>query len=383
MRLQEYQSKSLFSRHGIPVPRGQVVSSAEEARAAAEALGGAVAVKAQVLIGGRGKAGGIRLAHDRDEAETVAMGILGMEIRGCRVREVLVEAAVDISQEIYLGLVIDRSLHRVVMMASAEGGVEIEQVARDNPEAIVRVIIDPLHGLTDAQTPELAQAIGLPESTHTAFDQIARGLYEAFESSDAVLAEINPLVITGEGKLLALDGKMDLDDNALFRHPDLAEMREMSEETPAEREAREAGLSYVQLDGDIGCVVNGAGLAMATMDVIKHFGGAPSNFLDVGGGATADRVAKAVGIILATPGLKAVLVNIFGGITLCDEVARGIVSALDASEVRVPMVARIEGTNEAEGQEILRNSGYALTSAGTLSEAAETVVAMVGEASQA
>jgi len=386
MRLHEYQSKSLFAKHDIPIPQGCVATTPAEARRCAKELGGAVAVKAQVLIGGRGKAGGIRLADTPAAAEETAAAILGMEVRGLAVRELLIEESVHIAQEIYLGIVVDRSQRRAVMMASAEGGVEIEQVAHDRPEAIVKVTIDPLSGLSDVQTGALARDIGLEVQLHDAFGRIARGLYEAFAAHDATLAEINPLVVTGQGKLLALDGKMVIDDNALSRHPDLSQMRAQSaqdtgQETPVERKAREAGLSYVHLGGEIGCVVNGAGLAMATMDVIKYFGGVPANFLDVGGGANAAKTAAALRLVLGTPGLKAVLVNIFGGITLCDEVAQGIVTALGEVETRVPLVVRLVGTNEERGQEILAESGYRLLSANTLAEAARKVVAVAsGEA---
>ena len=382
MRLHEYQSKSLFAKHGIPIPRGRVAATPEEARRFASDLGGAVAVKAQVLVGGRGKAGGIRLASTAEAAEDVAADILSMQVRGLPVRRLLVEEAEDIAQEIYVGVVVDRSIRQAVMMASAEGGVEVEQVAHDHPEAIVKVAIDPLLGLTDAQVLTLARGSGLADELCHAFEGVARGLYEVFQAYDAQLAEINPLVITDEGGFLALDGKVVVDDNALFRHPDLGQMRAdapaAAEETPGERVAREAGLSYVHLGGEIGCVVNGAGLAMATMDVIKLFGGVPANFLDVGGGAGAERVAVAVRLVLRTPGIKAVLVNIFGGITLCDEVARGIVTALGEAQTHVPVVIRLVGTNEELGHEILNASGHRLIVAGTLAEAARTVVAVAG-----
>ena len=386
MRLHEYQSKSLFAKHGLPVPEGRVAATPEEARQFAEELGGTVAVKAQVLIGGRGKAGGIRLAHTPAEAEQIAAALLGLDIRGFPVRELLVEQAVDIAQEIYLGIALDRALRRMVMMASAEGGVEIEQVARERPTAIHKAAIDPLGGVTGDQTLALAAGIGLPDALHPTFDRLARGLYEVLTAHDALLAEINPLVITGAGDLLALDGKMVIDDNALFRHPDLSELRDSAapgDETPAEREAREAGLSYVHLGGDIGCVVNGAGLAMATMDVIQLFGGVPANFLDVGGGAGPERVATALRLVLGTAGIKAVLINIFGGITLCDEVAQGIVAALDKVQsldfqalAALPIVVRLVGTNEERGHEILNASGHRLIVAQTLAEAARTVVAV-------
>ena len=375
MKLHEYQSKRLFAAHGVPIPNGDVAKTPEEARRIAEELGGTVVVKSQVLVGGRGKAGGIRLAQSPEQAETIAGAILGMEIKGLPVRKVLLDEAADIQQEIYLGVVIDRANRRPVMMASSEGGVEIEEVARTQPEAIKKVLIDPFLGLRGYQTLSLAKGIDLPAGQRRAFDRIARGLYDAFVAYDASLAEINPLVVTAGGDLLAVDGKMVIDDNGLFRHPDLAEMRDVDEETATEREAREAGLSYVQLDGEIGCMVNGAGLAMATMDIIKHFGGGPANFLDIGGGAKAERVAAALRLILADPNVEAVLFNIFGGITRCDEVAKGILAAFEEVKPTVPLVARLVGTNEAEGRAILEDSGYQLITATTLAGAAQKAVA--------
>ena len=375
MKLHEYQSKRLFAAHGVPIPGGDVAASPEEARRIAEELGGTVVVKSQVLVGGRGKAGGIRLAHSPDEAEAVARDILGMEIKGLPVRKVLLDEAADIQQEIYLGIVVDRANRRPVMMASSEGGVEIEEVARSNPDAIKKVTVDPFLGLRGYQTLALAKGIGLADEHRRAFGRIARGLYAAFLAYDASLAEINPLIVTAGGELLAVDGKMVIDDNGLFRHPDLAQMRDVDEETPTEREAREAGLSYVQLDGQIGCMVNGAGLAMATMDIIKHFGSSPANFLDIGGGAKAERVATALRLILADPNVQAVLFNIFGGITRCDEVARGIIAAFEAVKPTVPLVARLVGTNEVEGRAILDASGYRLITATSLAEAAQKAVA--------
>ena len=375
MKLHEYQSKRLFAAHGVPIPGGDVAASPEEARRIAEELGGTVVVKSQVLVGGRGKAGGIRLARTPDEAEAVARDILGMEIKGLPVRKVLLDEAADIQQEIYLGIVVDRANRRPVMMASSEGGVEIEEVARSNPDAIKKVTVDPFLGLRGYQTLALAKGIGLADEHRRAFGRIARGLYAAFLAYDASLAEINPLIVTAGGELLAVDGKMVLDDNGLFRHPDLAQMRDVDEETPTEREAREAGLSYVQLDGQIGCMVNGAGLAMATMDIIKHFGSSPANFLDIGGGAKAERVATALRLILADPNVQAVLFNIFGGITRCDEVARGIIAAFEAVKPTVPLVARLVGTNEVEGRAILDASGYRLITATSLAEAAQKAVA--------
>ena len=377
MKLHEYQSKQLFAQHGVPIPKGSVATTPQEARRIAEELGCPVVVKSQVLVGGRGKAGGIRLAQAPEDAERAAAEILNLEIKGLPVRKVLLDKAADIQKEIYLGIVVDRANRRAVMMASSEGGVEIEEVARTDPDAIKKVSIDPFLGLRGYQTFALAKGIGLAREHIRAFGRIARGLYQAFQAYDASLAEINPLVVTGAGELLAVDGKMVVDDNSLFRHPDLVKMRDVDEETPAEREAREAGLSYVQLDGEIGCMVNGAGLAMATMDIIKHFGGAPANFLDIGGGAKADRVATALRLILADENVKAVLFNIFGGITRCDEVAKGILAAFEEVKPAVPLVARLVGTNEKEGRQILDSSGYRLITATTLAQAAQKAVAAV------
>jgi succinyl-CoA synthetase beta subunit len=372
MKLHEYQSKRLFGRYGVTIPRGDIAHSPEEARQVAARLGGKVVVKAQVLVGGRGKAGGIRLAADADEAEKLAEQILGMEIKGLPVQKVLVDQAADIQKEIYLGVVLDRAARRPVMMASSEGGVEIEQVAKDMPDKIAKTIIDPFLGLQDYQARNLAMNIELGREHMRAFSKIAKGLYQAYLNCDASLAEINPLVVTGSGELLAVDGKMVLDDNALYRHPDLAEMRDVTEEVPAEREARMYGISYVKLDGEIGCMVNGAGLAMATMDIIKLAGGSPANFLDIGGGAKAETVAAALRIILSDPNVKAVLFNIFGGITRCDEVAKGILEALEGVSTDVPMVARLVGTNEEEGRALLAESE--MQTASTLLEAAELAV---------
>ncbi len=373
MKLHEYQSKRVFARYGVPIPQGDVATTPEEARRIAARLGKRVVIKSQVLVGGRGKAGGIRLANNPDEAEDIADQILGMNIKGLTVKKVLVDEAAAIATEIYLGVVIDRAQHRPVMMASSEGGVEIEEVARVTPERIFRISIDPSLGLQQYQGRELAFSIGLPKDLVSSFVKIAQGLYQTFVDCDASLAEINPLVVTGEGKLLAVDGKILLDDNALFRHFELAEMRDADEESPEEQEARRHGLSYVKLDGEIGCMVNGAGLAMATMDIIKLYGGEPANFLDIGGGAQADKVAAALRIILSDPNVKAVLFNIFGGITRCDEVAKGILEALNTFQTDVPMVARLVGTNEEEGRRILAEAH--MMTAASLAEAAEKAVA--------
>ena len=373
MKLHEYQSKRLFAQHGIPVPQGEVAETPEQAREIAARLGGPVVVKAQVLVGGRGKAGGVKLARTPDEAEARAKEILGMTIKGLPVKKVLVDPAADIREELYLGAVLDRAARRVAVMASAAGGVDIEEVAATTPEKIVTVRVDPLVGLADYQARELAYGIGLHDKGRVrSFVHIARALYEAFVASDASLAEINPLAVVGDGQLVALDGKIVLDDNALFRHPELADMRDEAEETEAERQARVNGLSYVELNGTIGCMVNGAGLAMATMDVIKLFGGEPANFLDIGGGARAEKVAAAMRIILSDPHVKAVLINIFGGITRGDEVARGIVQALEEVRPSVPFVARIVGTNAEQAREILQAAD--MVTASTLAEAAQKAV---------
>jgi succinyl-CoA synthetase beta subunit len=380
LKLHEYQSKKILAEYGIPIPRGDVATDAEQARQIASRLGARVVIKSQVLVGGRGKAGGIRLADTPDEVEKVANQILGLKIKGLPVKKVLIDEAADIAQEIYLGIVIDRTRRQPVMMASAEGGVEIEEVARATPERIVRAAIDPFLGLQAYQGRELAFGIGLAKELVRDFVGIAQGLYQAFIGCDASLAEINPLVVTGSGTLLAVDGKMLLDDNALFRHFDLAEMRDADEETEEEQTARRHGLSYVKLDGEIGCMVNGAGLAMATMDIIKLYGGEPANFLDIGGGAQADKVAAALRIILSDPNVRAVLFNIFGGITRCDEVARGILGALQEVPTQVPMVARLVGTNEEEGRRILAEAH--MMTAPTLAEAArQAVAAAQGEVS--
>jgi succinyl-CoA synthetase beta subunit len=373
LNLHEYQSKRVFARYGIPIPKGEVASTPAEAREIAGKLGGKVVVKSQVLVGGRGKAGGIKLAVDKDDAEEKAKAILGMNIKGLTVSKVLVDEAADIKDEIYLGLVIDRGRRRVVMMGSSEGGVDIEEVAATAPDKIIQVAIDPCIGFRSYQAMDLATALGIPRDLTRSFTQIATGLYHAFVESDASLAEINPLVVTGDGKLLAVDGKMSIDDNALYRQKTLAELRDPVEDDPYEAEARRFGLSYVKLDGDIGCMVNGAGLSMATMDMIKLYGGAPANFLDIGGGATAERVAAALRIILSDKNVKTVLINIFGGITRCDEVARGIVVALGEVGTTCPMVVRLVGTNEAEGRAILADAQ--METAATLAEAAQKAVA--------
>lgn len=373
MKLHEYQAKQIFQKYGVPIPRGRVANSADEARAIAEELGGRTVIKSQVLVGGRGKAGGIRLADSPEDAERLAREVLGMTIKGLHVRKLLVDEAADIAQEIYLGVTNDRVHGCPVVIASAEGGVEIEEIARTHPSKIVRVRVDPLLGLRDYQARDLASDIELQRSQWRAFNQIAKGLYRAYMETDSTLAEINPLVITADQRMLALDGKMVIDDNGLFRHPELAEMRDMEEEPTAEQEARSFGLSYVKLDGNVGCMVNGAGLAMTTMDVIKLFGGAPANFLDIGGGADSEKVAAALRIILKDPNVETILINIFGGITRCDEVARGVLEALEMQPTDLPMVVRLVGTNEEDGRIILSEAD--MITATSLSEAAKQAVA--------
>lgn len=373
MKLHEYQSKQIFAQRGIPIPKGKVATTAQEARDAAIELGGRVVIKSQVLVGGRGKAGGIKLAKSPQEAEDLAQQILSMTIKGLPVRKVLVDQAADIKQEIYLGITNDRAARRPVMMASSAGGVDIEEVARTHPEKIIRERIDPTLGLRDYEARNIALGIELPREHWKAFGQMAAALFQVYLDSDATLAEINPLVITGDNRLMALDGKIVLDDNALYRHPDLAEMRDLDEESPQETEARKYGLSYVKLDGEIGCMVNGAGLAMGTMDIVKHFGGFPANFLDIGGGAQADKVTAALRIILSDSKVKAVLINIFGGITRCDEVARGFLVARQEVGAKVPMVVRLVGTNEAEGRRLLADAN--VITATSLADAAKKAVA--------
>jgi succinyl-CoA synthetase beta subunit len=373
LKLHEYQSKAIFAKYGIPIPKGSVTETAEQARQVAAQIGGKVVIKAQVLVGGRGKAGGVKVAATPDQAEVIADQILAMNLKGLPVRKVLVDEAIDIAREIYLGVVVDRAARRATVMASSAGGVEIEEVARTTPDKIIRVSVDPVFGLLDYQARAIAFAVGIDKALVRDFTAIATGLYRAFVDNDASLAEINPLVVTADNRLIAADGKIVLDDNALYRHSDLEQLRDIDEESLSEKEARKAGLSYVKLDGNIGCMVNGAGLAMATMDVIKFYGGEPANFLDIGGGAKSDKVKAALEIILSDPNVKAVLFNIFGGITRGDEVARGIVDGLKEIDTHVPMVVRIVGTNAEEGRKILSSAN--MLTAETLEEGAQKAVA--------
>ena len=373
MKLHEYQSKTIFSKYGIPIPKGRVAATADEAKQIAEELGGRAVIKAQVLVGGRGKAGGVKVAKNSDEAAEYADQILAMTIKGLRVRKVLVDEAAAIAHEIYFAITNDRAAKKPVMIASAAGGVDIEEVAATTPEKIIKVHIDPLLGLRDYQARDIAASIDLPRELWRDFSKIATSLWNVYRENDAELAEINPLVITKDNRLVALDGKMLIDDNSLFRHTDLAEIRDIDEEAPAETDARRHGLSFIKLDGDIGCMVNGAGLAMTSMDIVKLFGGEPANFLDIGGGAKADKVAAAMRIILSDPNVKAILFNIFGGITRCDEVAKGILVAMDEVKPKVPMVVRLVGTNAEEGRKLLENAN--MITAETLADAAKKAVA--------
>ena len=383
MKIHEFQGKDIFRRYGMAVPRGYPAFSVDEAVDAAKKLGGPVwVVKAQIHAGGRGKGGGVRLAKSIEEVRSVAQKMLGMQLvthqtgaAGQKVRRLLIEEGADIRKELYVGMVVDRATQRVALMASSEGGVDIEEVAAKTPEKIHKVFIDPLRGLTDNEADDVARKIGIPDSGVAQARTILQGLYKAFDATDASLAEINPLILTGDGKVIALDAKLNFDSNALFRHPDIVAMRDLDEEDPAEIEASKYDLSYISLDGDIGCLVNGAGLAMATMDVIKLYGGEPANFLDVGGGATAEKVTEAFKIMLRNPQLKAILVNIFGGIMRCDVIADGVIAASKAVGLKVPLVVRMKGTNEELGRKKLAESGLPIISADNMADAAQKVVA--------
>ena len=389
MKIHEYQAKALLAGHGVAVPRGEAVFSALEAGVVARRLGGRVVVKAQIHAGGRGKGGGVKVAADAAEAERIAGDILGMTLvtpqtgpGGRVVRRLLIEEALDISAELYLGVLVDRSAGRPVMMASASGGMDIEAVAAATPELIHRIHIDPGLGLAPFQTRRLAHAVGLSGKAARGAAAIMDRAWDAFTSSDASLVEINPLVVTAADAALALDAKVTLDDNALFRHPDLADLRDLSEEEPLEIEASRHALNYIRLDGNIGCMVNGAGLAMATMDIIKLSGGEPANFLDVGGGANADQIRNAFRILLSDAQVRAVLINIFGGILRCDVLAAGVIGAVTELGVDVPVVIRMEGTNVEEGRRMLDGSGLNFTTADTMAEAARRAVEAAGRAAR-
>ena len=386
MKVHEYQAKELLRNRGVPVPRGEPCFNVGDALRVADDLGGdRWVVKAQIHAGGRGKGGGVKVVDSRDGVQEAAEEMLGMMLvthqtgpTGQQVNRLLVEEGVDIARELYVGLVIDRSSQRVVVMASAEGGTEIEEVAARTPERIFKALVDPKFGLSQTDALDLMEKLGLEEHQAQEGAKFLQRLFEVFWETDASLAEINPLVVTSDNRVIALDAKFNFDDNALFRHPEIVAMRDTDEEDPAELEASAVGLSYISLDGNIGCLVNGAGLAMATMDIIKLYGGEPANFLDVGGGATTDQVTEAFKIMLRNPELKAILVNIFGGIMRCDVVAEGLVQAAQVVKLKIPLVVRLEGTNVERGREILQKSGLDMITATTMDDAAEKVVSAAG-----
>ena len=376
MKIHEYQAKELFRAEGIPVPRGEVVTTPEAAYDLAKKYGNTVVVKAQVLVGGRGKAGGVKLAKTPDEAKKYAGEILGMDLKGLIVDKVLVTDAVDIATEIYVGIIMDRSTQKPVIMASAAGGVEIEVVARDNPELIHKTHVDPRYGVLSYQARSIAGALHDDLKVQRQIAPIIGKLYDAFVKSDASLAEINPLVVTNDGQVIAIDAKVNVDDSALFRQTAIEEMRDLSAEDAGEIEARKADLSFVKLDGNVGCVVNGAGLAMATMDLVKTYGGEPANFLDIGGSSNPEKVVTALNIILSDPKVKSIFINIFGGITRCDDVAKGLVEAFKKMDLKHPVVVRLTGTNEAEAKEILAE--YDLHAASTMDEGVKKAIELAG-----
>jgi len=384
MKIHEYQAKAILARHGVPVPQGEVVFSAKEAEDTARRLGGGtVVVKSQIHAGGRGKGGGVKVVKGPDEAARIAAEMIGMRLvthqtgpAGQVVKRVLVEQGLKIKRELYMGVVIDRSTERPVVMASPDGGVEIEKVAEETPERIFKEFVDPGVGLAGYQTRKLAFALGLEGAQVAQAGKLMTAVYHAFVATDASLVEINPLIVTEEGTLLALDAKMTFDDNALYRHADIKDLRDVSEEEPLEVEASKFSLNYIKLDGTIGCMVNGAGLAMATMDIIKLAGGEPANFLDVGGGANAEQIRNAFKILMSDKSVKAVFINIFGGILRCDVLAEGVIAAVKELGVPVPIVIRMEGTNVEKGKQMLKESGLNFTTADTMSEGAERVVAL-------
>lgn len=388
MKIHEYQGKEILRAYGVPTPRGHVAFDVDGAVAAAEQLGGSLfVVKAQIHAGGRGKGGGVKLARTKDEVRAIASQMLGMQLKthqtgpeGQTVRRLYIEEGVDIAREIYLGVILDREKSRICFMASAEGGVEIEEVAARDPDAIKKEWVDPVVGLADYQARNLAFALGLEGKAVGNAVRFMKALYTAFIDKDCSLAEINPLVITGQGDVIALDAKINFDDNAMFRHKDVGELRDLDEEDPKEIEATKFDLNYISLDGSIGCMVNGAGLAMATMDTIKHYGGEPANFLDVGGGATTAKVTAGFKIILSDPAVRGIFVNIFGGIMKCDVIANGVVAAARELGLDVPVVVRLAGTNVEEGKRILAESGLKLTPAADMAEGAKTIVRLVAEA---
>jgi succinyl-CoA synthetase beta subunit len=385
MKIHEYQAKEVLRKFGVPTPRGLPCFSVDEAVKAAGSIPGKVwVVKAQIHAGGRGKGGGVKLAKSLDEVRTFAGQILGMQLKthqtgpdGQKVRRLLIEEGADIKKELYVGMVVDRVTQKVCLMASSEGGMDIEEVAAKTPEKIHKVFVDPEAGLKDAEADEVAAKIGIPPASVPQARTVLQALYKAFWDTDASLAEINPLVLTGDGRVVALDAKINFDSNALFRHPDIVALRDLDEEDAAEIEASKFDLSYISLDGNIGCLVNGAGLAMATMDTIKLYGAEPANFLDVGGGATAEKVTEAFKIMLKNPKVKGIMVNIFGGIMQCDTIAKGVVAAAREVNLSVPLVVRMKGTNEDMGRQILKDSGLPIISAGNMGDAAQKIVAAV------
>jgi succinyl-CoA synthetase beta subunit len=385
MNIHEYQAKQVLAKYHVPVPKGQVAYTPKEAVLAAQGLGGKLwVVKAQIHAGGRGKAGGVKLAKSLDEVESLAKNMIGMTLvthqtgpEGKLVKRVYVEEGTGIAKELYLSLVVDRATSYVTFMASSEGGVEIEEVAEHHPEKIIKLSIDPAAGMQPYHARKLAFGLKLPKELHGKFEQFVNSIYEAFIDTDAAQVEINPLVITSDGDLVALDAKFNFDENALFRHPDIMELRDPDEEDPLEQKAAKFGLSYVKMDGNIGCMVNGAGLAMATMDIIKLYGGTPANFLDVGGGANREKVGEAFKLILSDPNVEGILVNIFGGIMRCDIIAEGIITAAREVNLHVPLVVRLEGTNVELGKKMLASSGLAIVPADNLADAAEKIVKSV------
>ncbi len=385
MKIHEYQAKEVLRKYGVPTPKGVPCFSVDEAVKAAQTIPGKVwVVKAQIHAGGRGKGGGVKLAKSLDEVKAYAGQILGMQLKthqtgpeGQKVRRLLIEEGADIKKELYVGMVVDRVTQRVCLMASSEGGMDIEEVAAHTPEKIHKVFVDPETGLADAEADAVALKIGIPAASVPQARMVLQALYKAFWDTDASLAEINPLVLTGDGRVVALDAKINFDSNALFRHPDLVALRDLDEEDAAEIEASKFDLSYISLDGNIGCLVNGAGLAMATMDTIKLYGAEPANFLDVGGGATAEKVTEAFKIMLKNPKVKGILVNIFGGIMQCDTIARGVVAAAREVNLSVPLVVRMKGTNDEMGKQILKDSGLPIISADNMADAAQKIVAAV------
>jgi succinyl-CoA synthetase beta subunit len=383
MKIHEYQGKEIFRKFGVPTPRGYPAMSVDEAVEAAKKLGGKVwVVKAQIHAGGRGKGGGVKVAKSLDEVRDLSKKILGMQLKthqtgpqGQKVRRLLIEEGADIKKELYLGLVVDRGTQKVAIIASTEGGMDIEEVAAKTPQKIFKVFVDPAEGLTGNDAAEIATSLGLPQTARAIFQSV----YKCFLETDASLVEINPLILTGKGEVIALDAKLNFDDNALFRHPDIVALRDLDEEDPLEVEASKYDLNYISLDGNIGCMVNGAGLAMATMDTVKLFGGSPANFLDVGGSATPEKVTAAFKIMLSNPKVKGILVNIFGGIMQCDTIAKGVIAAAREVKLTVPLVVRMKGSNEDLGKKLLKDSGLPIISADSMGEAGKKIVAAISK----